>query len=149
MLQAPKLLSNTQSQTSYPNGPSWKHPPRNSRVGGYVVDNATCVAWGARILDEPLDPEKENDSIAAFSAIVSKLKERPYFTKFAMFGPESFKQYMVVTQSSLFRGWVGMNPQFIPKFEEGRREAIARELLDAEGAFTMFLLHSMPLVSTL
>ena len=42
-----------------------------------------------------------------------------------------------------------MDPELIPKFEEGGREAIARELLEAEGAFTMFLFHLMLLVSTL
>ena len=56
---------------------------------------------------------------------------------------------MVVTQSSPFRGWRGMDPELIPKFEEGGREAIARELLEAEGAFTMFLFHLVLLVSTL
>jgi hypothetical protein len=29
-----------------------------------------------------------------------------------------------------------MDPELIPKFEEGKREAIARELLEAEGRLT-------------
>ncbi|KAF8816922.1 hypothetical protein BYT27DRAFT_7205301 [Phlegmacium glaucopus] len=58
---------------------------------------------------------------------------KPYCARFIMFGPESYKQYMVVTQSSPFCGWKGMDPELIPKFEEGEREAVAKELLEAEG----------------
>ena len=53
-----------------------------------------------------------------------------------MFGLESFEQYMVVTQSAPFNGWKGMDPELIPKFEEGQREAIARDFLEAEGKLT-------------
>ena len=125
------LPSNTPSQTSYPSGPSQINPPRDSVMGGYVIDNATCVAWGSRILGEPLYPDRENDSIGAFCLILGKVER--YSADFIMFGPECFKQYMVVTQSALFRGWKGMDPKLIPKFEEGDREAIARDLLEAEG----------------
>ena len=126
-------------QTSYPSGPSRKNPPRRSIVGGYVIDNATCVAWGSRILDEPLNPDRENDSIGALSMIMRKLRKKPYYTRFIMFGPESFKQYMVVTQSAPFNGWKGMDPGLIPKFEEGNLEAIARDLLEAEGKLTFLI----------
>ena len=130
------LPSNT-PQTSYPSGPSRKNPPRRSIVGGYVIDNATCVAWGSRILDEPLDPDRRSDSSGAFSIIMLKLDKKPYYTRFIMFGPESYKQYMVVTQSAPFNGWKGMDPGLIPKFEERNREAIARNLLEAEGKLTL------------
>ena len=142
------MLQAAQTSESYPSGPSLKNPRRNWIVGGYVINNATCVAWGSRILSEPLDPEAVNGSMAALWAIMRKLSES-YMTHFAMFGPESYKQYMIVTQSSPFCGWVGMNPQLIPKFEEGEREAIAREFLEVEGAFTLFLFHLMLLVFTL
>lgn len=98
-----------------------------------MLDNATCVAWGSRILNEPLDPEVLNDSVAACYVIMEKVEGKPYYGYFTMFGPESYKQYIVVTQRSRFRGWVGMDPALIPKFEEGEREAIARQLLEAEG----------------
>ena len=130
------LPSNT-PQTSYPSGPSRKNPPRRSIVGGYVIDNATCVAWGSRILEKPLNPNRENDSIGALSLIMQKLDKKPYYTRFIMFGPESYKQYMVVTQSAPFNGWKGMDPGLIPKFEERNREAIARNLLEAEGKLTL------------
>ena len=42
---------------------------------------------------------------------------------------------MVVTQSAPFRGWKGMDIE-LPKFEEGDREVVARDLLEAEGRFT-------------
>ena len=129
------LPSNTPQ--TYPSGPSRKNPPRRSIVGGYVIDNATCVAWGSRILDEPLDPDRRSDSSGAFSIIMLKLDKKPYYTRFIMFGPESYKQYMVVTQSAPFNGWKGMDPGLIPKFEEGNREAIARDLLEAEGRLTL------------
>ena len=53
-----------------------------------------------------------------------------------MFGPEMYKQYMVMTQSAPFCGWKGMDPQLIPKFEEGEQEAVARDLLETEGELT-------------
>ncbi|KAF8958812.1 hypothetical protein BDZ97DRAFT_1840808, partial [Flammula alnicola] len=40
---------------------------------------------------------------------------------------------MVMTQSAPFSGWKGMDPELIPEFEEGEREAVARELLEMEG----------------
>ena len=123
--------SNKPSQTSYPSGPSSKNPPRLSIVGGYVIDNASCIAWGSRILGEPLNPDRNNDSLGALYLITGKVE--PYRADFIMFGPERYKQYMVVTQSAPFRGWKGMNPELIPKFKEGEREAIARDLLEAEG----------------
>ena len=129
-----KFPSDTPSQTSYPSGPSSKNPPRKSIVGGYVIDNPTCIAWGSRIMGEPLNPDRNNDSLGALYLIRGKVE--PYRANFIMFGPECYKQYMVVTQSALFRGWKGMDPELIPKFEEGEREAAARELLKAEGRLT-------------
>jgi hypothetical protein len=101
-----------------------------------VIDNATCVAWGSRILERPLNPDVENDSIGALCIIMRKIGKKPYHTRFIMFGPECYKQYMVVTQSVAFCGWKGMDPELIPKFEEGEREAVARDLLEAEGRLT-------------
>jgi hypothetical protein len=138
---APNPSFDAQSQTSYPSGPSLKNPPRRSVVGGFVFDNATCVAWGSRLIMEPLDPEIRNDSIAAFWAIMEKVEAKPYQAYFTMFGPESYKQYMIVTQSAPFRGWKGMDPKLIPRFEEGEREAVARKLLEAEGGLTAVYIH--------
>ena len=97
-----------------------------------MIDNATCVTWGSRIAGEPLNP----DSFGALSLIMRRLNKKPYQTPFIMFGPESYEQYMVVTQSAAFNGWKGMDPELIPKFEEGEREAIARDLLTAEGGYS-------------
>ena len=101
-----------------------------------MIDNATCVAWASRISELSLNPDLVKDSNGALFLIIRKLGNKPYRTRFIMFGPESFKQYMVVTQSAEFNGWKGMDPGLIPKFEEGKREAIARDLLEAEGRFT-------------
>jgi len=140
-VSAPNPPFDAQSQTSYPSFPSLKNPPRHSVVGGYVINNATCVAWGSRIIMRPLDPEIRNDSIAAFCVIMRKVESKPYHSFFTMFGPESYKQYMVVTQSAPFRGWKGMDPELIPRFEEGEREAVARELLEAEGGLIAVYIH--------
>jgi hypothetical protein len=103
-------------------------------VGGYVIDNATCVAWASRILEIPLNPDLAKDSFGSLSIIMKKV--RRHNADFIMFGPESYKQYMVVTQSATFHGWKGMDPELIPKFEEGEREAAARDHLEAEGRLT-------------
>lgn len=145
---APNPPFDAQSQTSYPSCPSLKNPPRHSVVGGYVINNATCVAWGSRIIMRPLDPEIRNDSIAAFCVIMRKVEAKPYHAFFTMFGPESYKQYMIVTQSAPFRGWKGMDPVLIPRFEEGEREAVARELLEAEGGLTAVYIHLNLLYNT-
>ncbi|KAF8799092.1 hypothetical protein BYT27DRAFT_7202071 [Phlegmacium glaucopus] len=129
----PTSNPDAQSQTPYPSGPSRENPPRNSIVGGFVLDNAACVAWGSRIMGEPLNPEVRRDSMAALCLVMRKIERKPYNSFFTMIGPESYRLYMVVTQSKLFRGWKGMDPELIPKFEEGEREAVARELLKAEG----------------
>jgi hypothetical protein len=110
-----------------------------------VFDNATCVAWASRIRMAPLNPEIENDSVRAVSVLLRKIEGKPHRGFFTMVGPESFKQYMVVTQSAPFRGWEGMDPELIPKFEEGEREAVVRELLKAEGGLTVICIPSTPL----
>ncbi|KAF8176945.1 hypothetical protein BJ912DRAFT_908905 [Pholiota molesta] len=127
---APTPPSDAQPQIHYPSRPSPENPPRHSVIGGYVIDNATCVAWGSRILMTPLNPEIPNDSLAAFTVIMRKVENKPHRGFFTMVGSES---YIVVTQSAPFRGWKGMDPELIPKFEEGEREAYVRELLKAEG----------------
>ena len=139
MLQDSNLPSNTRPQTSYPSGPSRKNPPRDEIVGGYVIDNATCVAWASRLFDMPLNPDVEKDCMRAFSIVLVRTAEKtkPYRTRFIMLGSESYKEYMVVTQSRAFSRWKGMDPELIPKFEEGQREAVARDLLEAQGRFTL------------
>ena len=111
MLQDSNLPSNTRPQTSYPSGPSRKNPPRDEIVGGYVIDNATRVAWASRLFDMPLNPDVEKDSMRAFSIVLVRTAENfmPYRTRFIMFGSEFNKQYMVVTQRAPFSGWKGMD----------------------------------------
>jgi hypothetical protein len=40
---------------------------------------------------------------------------------------------MIVTQSAKFNGYRGMDPNEIPQFKEGEREAIGRQLLEKAG----------------
>ncbi|KAF8816832.1 hypothetical protein BYT27DRAFT_7220496 [Phlegmacium glaucopus] len=137
-LPTSNLQSNAQSQKSFPSGPSRDNPPRRSIAGGYVLDNATTVSWGSRIANRPLDPAVRNDSIGAIYYIKRKFRANRWEVSFIMFGPESYKQYMVMTQSMPFFGWVGMDPKLITQFE-GETEAIARKLLEEEvmGSETM------------
>ncbi|KAF8814382.1 hypothetical protein BYT27DRAFT_7266186 [Phlegmacium glaucopus] len=86
-----------------------------------------------RIMGKPLNPEVRRDSMAACCLVMKKIERKPHNSFFTMIGSESYRYYMVVTQSELFLGWKGMDPELVPKFEEGEREAAARELLKAEG----------------
>jgi hypothetical protein len=117
---------------SYPTGPSREYPPRLVIIGGFVIDIDTCAAWGSRILGEYLDPKTKVNT--AYGVIVYKLL-REYKTNFTGIGETTGSEWMVVTQSARFKGWKDMDPALIPQFQEGEREAIARKLLEQEGAF--------------
>jgi hypothetical protein len=91
---------------------------------------------------KPLNPEIPNDSLAAFTVIMRKVEGKPHRGFFTVVGSES---YIVVTQSAPFRGWKGMDPELIPKFEEGEREAYVRKLLKAEGGLSVICIPSTPL----
>ena len=120
----------TMSESLYPTKPSYKHPPRRIILGGYVVDDDTCRAWGSRIAGISIPPEHV---FGAFSIINNELTKK-YKTKFTPVGSETHrKEWMVVTQSAKFNGWKDMDPALIPQFEEGYREEIARQLLEENG----------------
>ena len=114
----------------YPPGPSREYPPRRVIVGGYIIDDETCCAWGSRIAGIPFPPERV---YVAHSAINLKL-DKEYKTKFTGVGEDfDSREWMVVTQSAKFDGWKDMDPALIPQFKEGRREEIARQLLAEQG----------------
>ena len=114
----------------YPTKPSHKYPPRRVILGGYVIDDDTCRAWGSRIAGISFPPEHVH---AAYSAISYQL-DKEYNTKFTPVGKETgCREWMVATQSAKFNGWKGMDPALIPRFEEGYREEIARQLLAEHG----------------
>ncbi|KAK0240909.1 hypothetical protein EDD85DRAFT_948004 [Armillaria nabsnona] len=61
-------------------------------------------------------------------------KVKPYGSRFSFVGEELYAEFMVVTQRAVFRkGYLGMDPAKIPQFEEGEREKVAGDLLEAEG----------------
>ena len=114
----------------YSTGPSREYPRRRVIVGGYVIDDDTCRAWGSRIAGVSFPPEHV---FIAYSAIDYKL-DKEYKTKFTPVGEDAHsKEWMVVTQSAKFNGWKDMDPALIPQFEEGYREEIARQLLAEHG----------------
>ena len=96
----------------YPTKPSREYPPRRVIVGGYVIDDDTCRAWGSRIAGISFPPEKLS---FAFGAINYKL-DKEYKTKFTGIGEVSDSgEWMVVTQSAKFNGWKDMDPALIPQ----------------------------------
>ena len=114
----------------YPTGPSREYPRRRVIVGGYVITDDACRAWGSRIAGRSFPPEKV---FVAYSAINYKLRKE-YKTKFTGVGEDiESREWMVVTQSAKFNGWKDMDPALIPQFEEGYREEIARQLLAEHG----------------
>ncbi len=58
----------------------------------------------------------------------------PYGSRFSFVGEELDAEFMVVTQTSVFKnGYLGMNPALIPQFKEGEREKFVRKVLEEEG----------------
>jgi hypothetical protein len=88
----------------------------------------TARAWATRLLGKEL-------RISNLHAIRKTVIDT-YGVKFHAIGESSpdEAQYILVTQSVRFNGYRGMDPSDIPQFEEGEREAIARLLLEREGA---------------
>ena len=117
----------------YPTKPSFKHPPRHTILGGYVIDNDTCLAWGSRLRGREgfFYPLEQIDSAVC---VIKMWLMKEYKTKFTGVG-EDFDSgdWMVVTQSAKFNGWKDMDPALIPQFEEGYREEVARQLLAEHG----------------
>jgi hypothetical protein len=57
---------------------------------------------------------------------------------FSTVGEEDDTEFMVVTQKTTrFNGYLGMDPSLIPQYQEGEREARARQMLDAEGSWLL------------
>ena len=82
------------TMTVYPTKPSHEHPPRRTIIGGYVVDDDTCCAWGSRILGIPLTREFV---YSAFDVVNRQLAEK-YKATFTPVGSETpVKEWMVIT----------------------------------------------------
>ena len=105
--------------------------PRFSRIGGFVISPETAAAWASRLTGKELHPEYDYPSI--WQSIFEKI--RPYRIKFEDVGEVAGVDLMIITQSARFKGYKDMDPALIPQFKEGEREAIARKLLDEEGAW--------------
>ncbi|KAK2462755.1 hypothetical protein APHAL10511_005273 [Amanita phalloides] len=80
---------------------------------------------------DSLNPWEDGGEIT-YSWRVIFNKVRPYRANFRDVGEVAGIDYMVITQSAWFKGYKDMDPKLIPQFEEGEREAIARQLLEAE-----------------
>ncbi|TFK33359.1 hypothetical protein BDQ12DRAFT_727797 [Crucibulum laeve] len=127
----------------YPLSPAPKqfHPePRSLIMGGFTMSGETAAAWAQREFKLLAPPERQykiqprlcRDDNTIKKII--KIKVAPYGAEFMQIG-EGFKDldWMIVTQSAPFSGYVGMDPQLIPQFQEGSREEYARGLLAKEG----------------
>jgi hypothetical protein len=82
------------------------------------------------LVGEELHPYHDQPSV---SIIISE-KVRPHGADFVDVTETDEPTYMLITQSARFNGYKGMDPKLIPQFTEGRREAVARELLGEEGS---------------
>ena len=89
----------------------------------------TAAVWASTIRGRELHPPRDNPTIL----MVLFDKVRPYRVNFRDVGEVAGIDYMVITQSAWFKGYKDMDPTLIPQFEEGEREAVARQLLEAEG----------------
>jgi len=118
------------SSTSQPT--TARRARRRNRWGGLVMSPNTAGAWASRIFGRELHPLRNVHTICK---VISN-HVRSYRLNFMVIGevwPDE-AQYMLITQSASFDGFKGMDPSTIPQFEEGDREAIARDLLEREGA---------------
>ncbi len=93
------------------------------------MDRDAAIEWASRIGSERLT---KDDIYWVWELIEDKLV--PYGSKFSFVGEELDAEFMVVTQTSVFKnGYLGMDPALIPQFKEGEREKIMRKLLEEEG----------------
>ena len=101
------------------------------RWGGFVLSPETTASWALRVSGKELHPIRNGIAICH----VLENEVRPYRAGFSLIGEDCPKdwQYMIVTQSAKFKGYVGMDPNEIPQFKEGEREAIGRQLLEKAG----------------
>lgn len=103
---------------------------RYRRWGGFVLSPETAASWALRASGRELYPIRNNFDICD----VLKNEVRPHRAGFSVIGEElEDVQYMIVTQSAKFNGYRGMDPNEIPQFKEGEREAIGQQLLEKAG----------------
>ncbi|PBK73306.1 hypothetical protein ARMSODRAFT_1081528 [Armillaria solidipes] len=103
--------------------------PRTRLQGGFVMDCATAIDWASRIRGRRLTMEEIG---LVWETIEDKVQE--FGSRFSFVGPVLYEEFMVVTRRLTFSsGYLGMDPKEIPRFHEGEKERIARELLKDEG----------------
>ena len=130
-------MSTILSQTTCDSGaPQQRRYPRYKIVGGFDIDTSIATAWASRLVGETLHP---CHNAPAVSMIISR-KVRPHGADFVDVTETNEPAYMVITQSARFNGYMGMDPKLIPQFTDGKREAVARDLLGEEGTPCLRLL---------
>ncbi|KDQ58402.1 hypothetical protein JAAARDRAFT_176325 [Jaapia argillacea MUCL 33604] len=122
--------------------PPWE--PREYLQGGFFLTTEETLNWATRLSGRTFSPAT---CLTARRIINDRVK--PYGVYFSMVGEDLFTQWMVVTQHGVCPGGTaGMDPSKIPQLEEGKREAMARELLQQEGLdnlkFVTFLSGEFP-----
>ncbi|KAF8235364.1 hypothetical protein L208DRAFT_1257500 [Tricholoma matsutake] len=103
--------------------------PRRVRLGGFVMSTESAVAWASNISSKELHLPRNNPTVCR--VILNKICS--YHVNFWDVGEVAGIDYMVITQSGWFKGYKDMDPKLILQFGEGEREAIAWQLLEAEG----------------
>jgi hypothetical protein len=110
--------------------PPQRRYPRYKIVGGFDISTPIATAWASRLVGEELHPYHDQPSVS----MIIREKVRPHGADFVDVTETDEPAYMLITQSARFNGYKGMDPKLIPQFTEGRREAVARELLGEEGS---------------
>ncbi|TFK33951.1 hypothetical protein BDQ12DRAFT_383333 [Crucibulum laeve] len=116
--------------------------PRRTILGGFKMNGKTAAAWAQREFKLLAPPERQYELRSGLdgddSTILKiiNIKVAPYGAEFMRIGEgEKDLEWMIVTQSAPFNGYVGMDPRLIPQFQEGSREEYARGLLVEEGQY--------------
>ena len=99
----------------------WQKERRYRRWSGFVLSPETAASWALRVSGKELHPIRNGFDICD----VLENEVRPYRAGFSVIGEElEDAQYVIVTQSAKFNGYRGMDPNEIPQFKEGQREAV-------------------------
>jgi len=125
-------MSTILSQPAYESEPPppERRYPRYKIVGGFDISTPIATAWASRLVGEELHPYHDQTSVS----MVLSDKVRPHGADFVDVTETNEPAYMLITQSARFNGYKGMDPELIPQFKEGKREAVARKLLGEEGS---------------
>ncbi|RDB29880.1 hypothetical protein Hypma_014010 [Hypsizygus marmoreus] len=105
------------------------NPPRDRRIGGYVMPHETVQKWAARLLGF----EKLTRDQTVSATLIINERIRKYGVRIWNIGEEVGHYCMLITQAAPFKGHLDMPASEIPQFIPGELEEKARNFLLASG----------------